>query len=32
MNKYENILEKQRQYLSDIGTIDVDKRINNLKT
>lgn len=31
MNKYENILEKQRQYLSDIGTIDVDKRINNLK-
>ena len=31
MNKYENILEKQRKYLSDIGTIDVDKRINNLK-
>ena len=31
MNKYENILEKQRKYLSDIGTINVDKRINNLK-
>lgn len=31
MNKYENILEKQRQYLSDIGTVTVDKRIDNLK-
>jgi len=31
MNKYENILEGQRSYLSHIGTIDVDKRINNLK-
>lgn len=31
MNKYENILEGQRSYLSNLGTIDVDKRINNLK-
>lgn len=31
MNKYENILEGQRSYLSHLGTIDVDKRINNLK-
>lgn len=31
MNKYENILEKQREYLSNIGTISVDKRIDNLK-
>jgi len=31
MNKYENILEGQRNYLSNLGTIDVDKRINNLK-
>lgn len=31
MNKYEIALEKQRKYLSDLGTIDVDARINNLK-
>lgn len=31
MNKYENILEKQREYLSNTGTISVDKRIDNLK-
>ena len=31
MNKYENILENQRKYLSDIGTIDVNKRIDNLR-
>lgn len=31
MNKYESILEKQREYLSDIGTIDVNTRIENLK-
>ena len=31
MNKYENILEKQREYLSNTGTIRVDKRIDNLK-
>lgn len=31
MNKYEYILEKQRKYLSDIGTIDVNTRIENLK-
>ncbi|WP_343342714.1 aldehyde dehydrogenase [Terrisporobacter petrolearius] len=31
MYKYENILEGQRNYLSNLGTIDVDKRINNLK-
>ena len=31
MNKYENILENQRKYLSDIGTIDVNKRIYNLR-
>lgn len=31
MNKYENILKKQRQYLLNIGTIDVNKRIENLK-
>lgn len=31
MNKYEDILEGQRSYLSHLGTIDVDKRINNLK-
>ena len=31
MNKYENILESQRKYLSHLGTIDVDKRIDNLK-
>ena len=31
MNKFENILEKQRQYLCDIGTVTVDKRIDNLK-
>ncbi|WP_297137360.1 aldehyde dehydrogenase [Terrisporobacter sp.] len=31
MNKYEYILEKQRKYLSDIGRIDVNTRIENLK-
>ena len=31
MNKYENILESQRKYLLHLGTIDVDKRIDNLK-
>ncbi|MCC3868240.1 aldehyde dehydrogenase [Terrisporobacter mayombei] len=31
MNKYENILESQRKYLSHLGTIDEDKRIDNLK-
>lgn len=31
MNKYEYILERQRKYLSDIGTIDVNTRIENLK-
>lgn len=31
MSKYETILDKQRRYLSDAGTIDVDKRIDNLK-
>ncbi|MDU4862874.1 MAG: aldehyde dehydrogenase [Terrisporobacter othiniensis] len=31
MNKYENILEGQRSYLSNLGTIDVGKRVNNLK-
>ena len=31
MNNYENILQEQRKYLSDIGTIDVNKRIENLK-
>ncbi len=31
MNKYENILENQRKYLSDIGTIDVNQRIDNLR-
>lgn len=31
MSKYENILESQRNYLSHLGTIDVDKRIDNLK-
>lgn len=31
MTKYENILENQRKYLSNIGTIDVYKRIDNLK-
>ena len=31
MNKYEYILEKQRKYLCDVGTIDVNTRIENLK-
>ncbi len=31
MNKYEYILKNQRDYLSSIGTIDVDDRIDNLK-
>ena len=31
MNKYKIILENQREYLSSIGTISVDKRIYNLK-
>lgn len=31
MDIYENILKKQRQYLYNLGTIDVDKRIENLK-
>lgn len=31
MNKYENILKNQRNYLCHIGTIDVEKRIDNLK-
>ena len=31
MNKYESILQEQRKYLSDIGKIDVNKRIDNLK-
>ena len=31
MNKYENILKRQRNYLSSIGIIDVTDRIENLK-
>ena len=31
MNKYENILKRQRNYLSSIGIIDVNDRIENLK-
>ena len=31
MNKYENILKRQRIYLSSIGIIDVNDRIENLK-
>ena len=31
MNKYENILNRQRNYLSNIGIIDVTDRIENLK-
>ena len=31
MNKYENILKRQRNYLSSIGIIDVTYRIENLK-
>lgn len=31
MNNYENILERQRKYISNLGTIDVDRRIDNLK-
>ena len=31
MNKYENILNRQRNYLSSIGIIDVNDRIENLK-
>ena len=31
MNKYENILKRQRNYLSNIGIIEVTDRIENLK-
>ena len=31
MNKYENILKRQRNYLSNIGIIEVNDRIENLK-
>ena len=31
MNKYENILNRQRNYLSNIGIIEVNDRIENLK-
>jgi len=31
MNVYEDILEKQKQYLNDIGTIDVNIRIEQLE-
>lgn len=31
MNNHESILQKQRKYLADIGTVNVDKRIENLK-
>lgn len=31
MNNYESILKNQRKYLSDIGKINVNKRIENLK-
>ena len=31
MSTYKNILESQRRYLSEKGTIDVNTRIENLK-
>ena len=31
MNIYEKLLNNQRKYLSDKGTIDVNTRIENLK-
>lgn len=31
MNNYESILQKQRKYLEDIGTVNVNKRIENLR-
>ena len=31
MNKYENILNRQRNYLSNIGIIEINDRIENLK-